>query len=833
MAWSDHELDGGLLRFDRDTGVNVLLRGPGTQRLARRAPRSLQIGLLTPCNLSCSFCYRDTRAPSRLTAPFLLDLLQRASTWGVLEAAFGGGEPLLFKGFVPLLRELHATTRLGLGFTTNGVLLDDDVVAALDGVVGEIRLSAYEDNRYRRTLRRLRRPVGVNLLVTPRNVTTLEPVVHDALALGARNVLLLGYKGPRPELHLTEDHLRTLTRSLARMSALPLRLDVCWYPALRGVDHLFERDDCGAGDEILVIAPDRAIQPCSFHHERIPFDTFEDLVRIYGELRARRPAAEVRGCTRDSFSAKRSLPMAVEEARAWVWHARASNNSGDWTIAARFCSHEEARRAAEALRELARAHEAFLASPEGQRWIEQHGYDGSVPTPPLRHFGEAHGFDWSEGGDGLWWEEDGFGAPVLTAGAVGDAVVVYHPYCMGLPEGPFRAFFERCGALEMGLWDYGRPHVVVRAKGRNSASEKAMEDYLALVHAADDPWAIEAAPPWGDETADPRVSEDEDRSARLAHGNHSFFVDDDGVSLSLAFQNTFAGSVAVERWLREGGFTEIGVEIDAVLSPLQQPAAASTPRTGLFGDVRPLAVRLPEASEEQLVEWLFRAGRLSEPFAARLEPIRPERIVALATARAREYWTRGLDVTEVITGLAQRYRGAMVELVRELWRGGLTSPLAPHQAIPALAAALPAEEAFVLAAEWARAAADPAERGRRIRSLARLESPRVLELVEEHLQDPAVSVTSEWGRIAVASRLDWATARRWIEHGRPLSLVALDALSTFCDSGAHADFGPPDLATLRAVLERYAEHDPVPRVTKSVSHLLRYPAPLAHDAEGI
>ncbi len=48
VAWSDHELDGGLLRFDRETGVNVLLRGPRTHHLERRAPRSLQIGLLTP-----------------------------------------------------------------------------------------------------------------------------------------------------------------------------------------------------------------------------------------------------------------------------------------------------------------------------------------------------------------------------------------------------------------------------------------------------------------------------------------------------------------------------------------------------------------------------------------------------------------------------------------------------------------------------------------------------------------------------------------------------------------------------------------------------------------
>ena len=66
--WASHELDGALLRFDRDTGTNALIRDGTTAGFHRRAPRLLQIGLLTPCNLQCSFCYRDTRAPSRLTA---------------------------------------------------------------------------------------------------------------------------------------------------------------------------------------------------------------------------------------------------------------------------------------------------------------------------------------------------------------------------------------------------------------------------------------------------------------------------------------------------------------------------------------------------------------------------------------------------------------------------------------------------------------------------------------------------------------------------------------------------------------------------------------------
>jgi sulfatase maturation enzyme AslB (radical SAM superfamily) len=107
LRWRNHPLDGALLRFDRDTGVNVLRRDETTLNCRRAAPRLLQVGLLSPCNLHCSFCYRDMQAPSRLTAAFLSDLLQRAAEWGVLEVAFGGGEPLLFAGFARLLQDLH------------------------------------------------------------------------------------------------------------------------------------------------------------------------------------------------------------------------------------------------------------------------------------------------------------------------------------------------------------------------------------------------------------------------------------------------------------------------------------------------------------------------------------------------------------------------------------------------------------------------------------------------------------------------------------------------------------------------------------------------------
>jgi MoaA/NifB/PqqE/SkfB family radical SAM enzyme len=829
--WQKHPVDGGVLSFHRESGTNVLVRNADTRASLRAAPRSLQIGLLTPCNLRCGFCYRDTSAPSRLSFDFLVDLLRKADQWGVLEVAFGGGEPLLFPRFLELLRTLHADTGLGLNFTSNGTLLTDAWIGGLEGLVGELRISAYADNGYRETIRRASRrlEVGVNWLVTPTNLGLVEAYVHDFLELGARNVLLLGYKGADRSMHLDAGQLAQLQESLVRMGGLPLRLDVCWHPHLTQVDHLFRLDDCRAGDEFLVITPDRAVQACSFQRGRQPFNTFEELVALYRQLRSERPAADVQGCTRPLFVSLRKKPLPSVDA-AWVWPARAANNSGDWTIAARFCSEQEAQRAAESLRELSRAHEAFLASPEGAAWVEQHDYDGSHPTPPLQRFGAEHGFEWNAHGEGLWWEEDGAGGPVLTAGAVGDAVVVYHPYCMGLPEEPFRRFFRQVGATEFAQWQYERPRVVVHALGHSEAAERAMVEYLSLVNAAKYPSEVKGAPPWGAEADDSRVQDDEDRVARLARGPHELRREAERIELMLAFENTFAGALALESWLRAEGYREVQVRVESGLGALaragDQPGRAGAgvePKLGLFGDLRPMAERLTDASDDQVLTWLFEGAQLPELYWQHLSRISADRLNELALARLAQYRLRALDVTEAINLLAEHQGASVAPVVREHWNAARRSEQdAQGRALRGLRAALPADEAFALALAWMRAPSEHTMRGERLLAFHSLRHSGTLESMVEWWTSAAAPppVTDHWARLAVASQLDWPTAEAWLRRGRPLSLIALDALVRLREAPS-ASFAFPGERALRSALERYLAVDSAPRPARAIAFILQ------------
>ena len=158
MVFRAFPLDGALLLFDRDTGTNVLLDGPETAALRLLAPRSIQFGITNRCNLACAFCSRDLEAgvPGRRTRPssFSADLARA----GVLEVAFGGGEPFAFRGFEGLVARLsrrdaaRQSTRRPTDCSSRAL-----AVRSLRGKLGELRLSLYDDNDWRRHVRAARR----------------------------------------------------------------------------------------------------------------------------------------------------------------------------------------------------------------------------------------------------------------------------------------------------------------------------------------------------------------------------------------------------------------------------------------------------------------------------------------------------------------------------------------------------------------------------------------------------------------------------------------------------------------------------------------------------
>lgn len=306
LNWQPYPLDSKLLLFNRDTGLNVLLDGDETAHLERVAPRTLLIAVTNICNLSCSFCYRDLKLASAWTYETLLEFCRAASDWGVLEVAFGGGEPMLFKGWERFIHALYDTSPLCINFTTNGMLLTDSFLKSIEGKYGNIRISLYDTNDWSTSIQRLvtnGARFGVNWLITPDELPQIEAKFLNLLSLGVRDFLLLSYKGGNPSLHLSYQQYDEFNHFVNRIhnslnGIAQIKLDVCWGHAVQNVPVLFERDDCGAGSDFLSITSDRQIKACSFHHWSIPFNTLADVRAYWKKQHQNRHAAAIAGCAR-------------------------------------------------------------------------------------------------------------------------------------------------------------------------------------------------------------------------------------------------------------------------------------------------------------------------------------------------------------------------------------------------------------------------------------------------------------------------------------------------------------------------------------------------------
>jgi MoaA/NifB/PqqE/SkfB family radical SAM enzyme len=305
--WRTLELDGQALFFDRLTGTNVLLENEQTKSLRRKAPRMLQVALTNACNKACSFCYRPLDAGSHFTFDDLVELAKFCDGWGVLELAFGGGEPTLFPRFGELLRTLWSQTGLCANFTTNGLRLKQSgLLREIRGAYGQVQLSVYDEDDTLALVDHLveeRARFGLNYLVTPARVRSLEADVFTFLDRGARDVLFLSYKGTDASLHLSDDECRRFDDSLLALheklgAQIALKVDVCWAGRLRKAPQLLNQDDCEANVDFLSISSDRKVLSCSFANGGIPFASWPELRSIYAGLQGQRVAASSPGCAR-------------------------------------------------------------------------------------------------------------------------------------------------------------------------------------------------------------------------------------------------------------------------------------------------------------------------------------------------------------------------------------------------------------------------------------------------------------------------------------------------------------------------------------------------------
>ena len=117
-------------------------------------------------------------------------------------------------------------------------------------------------------------------------------------------------------------------------------------------------------------------------------------------------------------------------------------------------------------------------------------------------------------------------------------------------------------------------------------------------------------------------------------------------------------------------------------------------------------------------------------------------------------------------------------------------------------------------------------------ALVYLENAKTLDWIEK-VSNRITNVSVSWGTLAAASQFSWDRAEKWLTIGRPLSLIALDALvfcTTIGDRHNQAFWfkeHPPSLMNpatsdiIANTLTEYLDRDKVPRTKLAVGQVIQ------------
>ena len=102
-------------------------------------PNSICWNITHKCNEKCEFCYRDN-----ISEDFTFDtnkkILEEIIASGAKKITFAGGEPLMYDGVLELIKYAKQNGII-TSLTTNSILLSDELLLKLDGILDWLTLS--------------------------------------------------------------------------------------------------------------------------------------------------------------------------------------------------------------------------------------------------------------------------------------------------------------------------------------------------------------------------------------------------------------------------------------------------------------------------------------------------------------------------------------------------------------------------------------------------------------------------------------------------------------------------------------------------------------------
>ncbi|KZX17424.1 cyclic pyranopterin monophosphate synthase [Methanobrevibacter filiformis] len=104
---------------------------------------SLRISLTNRCNLDCLYCHHDGMLPSNLemTSDEIYRILKIAKKIGITKIRYSGGEPLIRKDIVDIIKKTGTLNFKDISITTNGILLNQYAQDLKDAGLNRVNVS--------------------------------------------------------------------------------------------------------------------------------------------------------------------------------------------------------------------------------------------------------------------------------------------------------------------------------------------------------------------------------------------------------------------------------------------------------------------------------------------------------------------------------------------------------------------------------------------------------------------------------------------------------------------------------------------------------------------
>ena len=246
---------------------------------------SFQFELTSRCNERCRHCYLPgARNFHDLETELTLDILDQLADMGTLHVTFSGGECLLHKDFIKILR--HAREKdFSISVLSNVTLLNDEIISALkDANIDLLQASVYSmdadehdyitrlEGSHEKTIRNLERliaadvPVQISCPTMRKTYKSYQKVLDWAYKHGVKGytdyIMMARTDNSTDNLEnrLTLDETENLLKDI-------INFDIEYRAILdnNGTPEPLNPDEhiCGAGLDSMCVAADGEFYPCS------------------------------------------------------------------------------------------------------------------------------------------------------------------------------------------------------------------------------------------------------------------------------------------------------------------------------------------------------------------------------------------------------------------------------------------------------------------------------------------------------------------------------------------------------------------------------------------